>query len=79
MFGQTITADVVGRVLDGTGAVVPAAKVTVTNLGTNNVRSAETSDTGEYTVNLLPPGRYSIRVEHAGFKAFNVNDLNLVS
>jgi Carboxypeptidase regulatory-like domain len=77
--GQTITADVVGRVLDATGAVVPAAKVTVTNLGTNNARTVETSDTGEYTVNLLPPGRYSVRVEHAGFKAFNVGELNLTA
>jgi outer membrane receptor protein involved in Fe transport len=69
---QVTTADVVGRVTDSTGAVVPGAQITVTNLGTNISRSAVADERGDYVVNLLPAGRYSVRVEVAGFKTFSI-------
>jgi len=75
---QITTADVVGRVTDSTGAVVPGAQVTLTNLGTNIARSAVADERGDYVVNLLPIGRYSVRVEVAGFKTFSV-ELTLVA
>ena len=58
----------VGNVTDSTGAAVPGAKVTLTNLGTNEPRTALTDGGGNYTfVNLLP-GNYGIAVEKEGFK-----------
>ena len=69
---QVTTADVVGRVTDSTGAVVPGAQITVTNLGTNISRSAVADERGDYVLNLLPVGRYSVRVEVGGFKTFSV-------
>ncbi|HYR83775.1 MAG TPA: TonB-dependent receptor [Terriglobia bacterium] len=76
---QVTTADVVGKVIDASGAVVPGAMVTVTNLGTNIARTVMADERGDYFVNLLPIGRYSVRVEVAGFKAFTVNELTLVA
>lgn len=76
---QVTTADVVGAVTENSGAVLSNAKVTMTNLGTNNVRTATTDSSGEYVFNLLPIGRYSVRVEAAGFKGFIVNELTLVA
>jgi outer membrane receptor protein involved in Fe transport len=76
---QVTTADVVGTVTDNTDAVLPNAKVTVTNLGTNISRTVTTDSSGEYVINLLPIGRYSLRVEAAGFKGFTVNELTLVA
>ncbi len=75
---QVITADIVGTVTDNAGAVLPNAKVTVTNLGTNITRTAITDGAGAYTFNLLPIGVYSVRIEAAGFKGFMLNELTLV-
>ncbi len=67
---QSTTADVVGTVTDNSGAVVPDAKVTITNNGTNQSRTSHTNSAGEYVFTLLLPGQYSVRVEAAKFKAF---------
>jgi hypothetical protein len=67
---QITTADVVGTVKDSSGAVVPNTKVVITNTATNDSRSGQTNSQGEYVFTLLKPGRYSIRVEAPGFKAF---------
>ena len=67
---QQITADVVGTVTDPSGGAVPGAKVTVENAGTGQKRTAETNTSGEYSVTLLPIGRYVVRIEAQGFKTF---------
>src|SRR6059036_2602437 len=64
---QGFRATVVGRVTDDTGAVVPGAKITVTNTGTNDSRSVIVSDNGEYSIPQLAPGEYSLTAEYAGF------------
>lgn len=74
---QVATADVVGTVSDNTGAVLPNAKVTITNLGTNLTRTATTDESGAYAFNLLPIGVYSVKVEASGFKNFVVNQITL--
>src|SRR5215475_15703218 len=67
-FAQGIRATVTGRVIDSSGAVVPKARITITNTGTNETRVVETGDEGDYTLPQLPPGDYSLTVEQAGFK-----------
>ena len=57
------TADVVGRVTDSSGAVLPGVTIVIENLGTGATRSSVSSDTGDYVFNLLPSGRYSVRFE----------------
>jgi hypothetical protein len=66
---QVTTADVVGTVMDSSGAVVPNAKVSIINKGTEQSRSGQTNALGEYVFTLLLPGQYSVRVEAANFKA----------
>jgi hypothetical protein len=66
LFAQT--AQITGRVTDATGAVVPGATVTVTNVATGAERRVVTNETGYYTVPLLPPGEYRIALEQKGFK-----------
>src|SRR5215471_1480220 len=63
------TAQLSGRVTDASGAVVPATRVTVRSTSTAAERQTETNDLGLYTVPLLPPGTYQIRLEHQGFRA----------
>jgi len=70
-FAQVTTADIVGRVTDATGAVLPGATVTITNEGTRDVRSAPTNVSGDYVFNLLPIGTYAVKVELQGFGTQN--------
>ncbi len=59
---------ITGTVTDATGAVVPNAKVTVTNQATQVASHAVTSSSGTYTVTDLIPGTYTVQVELAGFQ-----------
>ena len=68
-FAQLTTADILGTVTDATGAVVPNAAVTLTNTGTNQVRTVQSNGSGEYSFNLLPVGTYTVSIKATGFEA----------
>ena len=61
-------ASIQGTVMDPQGTAVPGAKVTVTNEDTGIARDTVTSDQGFYRISELPPGKYTVSVEGAGFK-----------
>lgn len=69
MSAQGTTGAITGTVTDPSGAVVPGATVTVRQVDTNQIKTITTSDAGTYTVTLLQPGNYSVKVEKAGFKS----------
>ena len=66
--GQTFYGSIVGTVSDASGAPMPGATVTLTNTGTSERRSADTSGDGAYRFVNLVPGNYSLAVEKTGFK-----------
>ncbi|HEX7795938.1 MAG TPA: carboxypeptidase regulatory-like domain-containing protein, partial [Vicinamibacterales bacterium] len=66
---QVTTADIIGRVTDASGGVLPGATVTIENVGTRDVRTASTNATGDYVFNLLPIGTYTVKIELQGFNA----------
>ncbi|HEX4650434.1 MAG TPA: TonB-dependent receptor [Granulicella sp.] len=76
---QSTTADITGTVTDTTGAILPDATVTLTNLGTKETRTAITTNAGDYTFTLLNPGSYSITVTEDGFKSFQVPQINVAA
>src|SRR6266566_114204 len=59
-----------GEVTDQAGAVVPEAKVTVTNVDTNVSQTTSTTSAGTYLVIDLIPGTYVVKIEKIGFKTF---------
>ena len=65
------TADIVGRVTDASGGVLPAVTVTAENIATKNVRTTLTTDTGDYVFTLLPIGTYTVKIELQGFQVVN--------
>ena len=75
--GQVNTGDVVGRVTDVSGAVLPDAKVTIKNTGTGVSRTVQTGKTGDYSFSLLQVGSYEVTIEAKGFRTFVAKDLNL--
>jgi hypothetical protein len=68
LLAQQETATITGEVKDASGAVVPKATLTITNVETNLSLKSETNDQGIYFVPSLKPGPYSLTVEKAGFK-----------
>jgi hypothetical protein len=66
---QSITAgDVAGTVTDPTGAVVPGATVTLTNIGTNSSQQATTNSDGSYRFAFVTSGTYKVTVSASGFQ-----------
>jgi hypothetical protein len=67
-YSQAVTATLLGTVTDVTGAVVPNAKVTLTEENTGLVKTVQTNESGNFTFPDISPGRYSVSAESAGFK-----------
>lgn len=72
------TSSLNGAVSDPSGAVVPGAKVTVTNLATGASREVKTDERGHYFIPQLAPGMYEVRVELEGFKTLLERDVQLL-
>jgi hypothetical protein len=66
---QTITGSVNGTVTDPSGAVIPNAKVTATNVDTNVTTETTSNGEGVYNLRFLQIGNYKVVVESTGFAA----------
>src|SRR5947209_4831773 len=67
---STTQGAISGTVYDTNGAVVPNAQVVVHNNGTNAEQTATTDAGGNYRVNSLQPGTYTVTVSEKGFSSF---------
>jgi hypothetical protein len=74
---QQTTGSIVGTVKDQTGAVINTATVKATNLDTGFSRLAQTNGYGEYRIDYLPVGRYTVGVAAASFKHFVQENIDL--
>ena len=66
---QSPQGRIVGRVTDQTGAIVPQATVTITNIETASARVLKTNEAGDYVAPNLAPGLYSITITAQSFRA----------
>jgi hypothetical protein len=67
---QSIFATLTGTVADSSGAVVPGAAITLTNVGSRDVRKTVSNQDGYYTFASIPTGTYNLLVEAKGFQSF---------
>src|SRR5436190_961084 len=75
---QDVTASILGTVTDNSGAVVPNAKVTVTNTDKSVVIKIVNTDAGgNYAAPYLPIGHYSVTIEASGFQTFTQTGIEL--
>jgi hypothetical protein len=61
---------ILGRVVDTSGAAIPAVTVKATNLNTNVSVSGQSNASGNYEIPYLLPGPYQLSAELPGFKSF---------
>ncbi len=76
---QSIQGSILGSVRDPSGAAVPGASVTLTNEGTNDLRTQSTDAAGDYRFAGIQPGAYRVSVEAAGFQMYVQRGINLDS
>ncbi len=62
------SAGITGTITDASGAVIPNAEVTITDIATSVADHTISSSAGTYSVKGIPPGRYRVTVEASGFK-----------
>jgi hypothetical protein len=65
---QEFRGSISGRVTEASGAAVPGASVTITNVATNTSTTATTNESGDYTALYLNPGQYAVAVAAKDFK-----------
>ncbi|GGA63032.1 hypothetical protein GCM10011507_13300 [Edaphobacter acidisoli] len=70
LFAQTATGSITGTVEDVSGHVIAGAGVTLTNVATNETRTATTNNSGYYSLTLLPPASYKIAIQASGFSQY---------
>jgi Carboxypeptidase regulatory-like domain len=67
-WAQLSTATLFGAVTDNTGAVIPNATITLTQVDTNFTRTVKSNEQGQYRAEFLPIGAYTAKVEASGFQ-----------
>ncbi|MBV9888045.1 MAG: carboxypeptidase regulatory-like domain-containing protein, partial [Acidobacteria bacterium] len=70
---QVISGDLVGTVLDKTGAVIPGARVEATKTDTGVKYESTANETGEYRIPNLPVGVYSVTASAPNFASTTIN------
>ncbi len=72
---QSFYGSILGTVTDPGGAVMPGASLTLTNQGTQERRTVQSDESGNYRFVNLIPGKYRLDVEKAGFKHLDRPDI----
>lgn len=79
MFAQTYRGQVRGLITDQSGANVPGATVTLSNVNTGVKTEKTTDNAGIYVFDLVDPGTYTISVEATGFSKFTQQNISVQS
>ncbi len=78
-YGQAIYGSLNGTVTDPTGAAIPNATVTVTDIAKGTAVTVTANSSGAYTVEHLIPDSYSIKITAPGFTTFQTEGINIAA
>ncbi|MBO0797842.1 MAG: TonB-dependent receptor, partial [Blastocatellia bacterium] len=70
---QVTTGDILGTITDPSGAVLPNAKIVITNSGTHESHIISSDDSGQYILTNLPVGTYTVEASATGFQSSVAN------
>ena len=77
LLAQGVFATLTGVVSDPTGAVVPNAKVVLTDAGSGSARDTQSDSAGYFTFASVPVGTYNLSVAAGGFKDYAAANITL--
>src|SRR5438132_13613564 len=66
-----VNGNLLGTVIDSSGAVIPGATVQVRNLSTGLSRTQESDANGQFKIRELPSGTYHVTVIHEGYSTYD--------
>jgi hypothetical protein len=75
---QNVDSSIQGIVADSSGAVIPSADVSLTNVRTGVVLKTQSDGAGNYAFPAVPPGEYSLTVSRQGFASYSLTQLNVI-
>ena len=76
-FAQNISGVLTGTVKDSAGSVIPNTSVKLTNQSTSASQTITTNDSGVFVFSSVLPGTYAVEVSTAGFRSYQVKDVEL--
>src|SRR5438270_1054443 len=76
-FGQAVYGSIFGTVTDPSGAVIPNAKVTVTDVRKGTSDAYTTNGSGNYSATHLIPDVYTIKIEAQGFTSAQSDNIQV--
>ena len=68
--GQVLYGALLGRITDAAGAIMPGAKINVTNKSTGQQRETVSDESGAFAFRDLQVGTYDIQIAQSGFKSY---------
>src|SRR5579871_2286037 len=77
LFGQSATGTISGTVADSSGAVIPKAKVVLTDEATGSKRETVANNAGVFNFPSVYPGSYSVTVSADGFRSWEERNIVL--
>jgi hypothetical protein len=76
---QSTFGSIRGIVQDGSGAVIPGAQVTLHSIDENTDRKATSDETGNYILENVKAGKYSLHAKRDGFADSSINNIELAA
>ena len=76
-FAQAIFGSITGTVADSTGALIPGATITITDVSKGTSVTATSNASGEFTIEHLIPDSYNVKVTMNGFKSYETDGLGV--
>ncbi len=76
-FGQAVYGSIYGTVTDATGAIVPNATVTITDVAKGTAATTQSNSSGEFRVDHLIPDVYDVSVTASGFQGYSQKGVQL--
>ncbi|HEV2485977.1 MAG TPA: TonB-dependent receptor [Terracidiphilus sp.] len=76
-WSQSTSGDIVGTVLDRSGAAIPGASITVTNIATGVSATVQASKVGDFHIPNLLPGNYNVSGSATGFATFTLKNFTV--
>ena len=77
LMGQAVFGSIVGTVTDSSGAAVPNAKITITDVNKGVSFTTTSNESGNYEQGHLIVGTYEVKVEAPGFQAYVQKDVQV--
>ena len=74
---QVLKAQLLGTIGDSSGAVIPGARIVLTEMQTNSSRESQTNESGLYVFTNLDPGLYQVEAEVEGFRKAVRGDIDV--